>query len=314
MTGRTNTLDSDRRTMLQQHLTVYEWNAWDGYLIASLAGDAQRIPASLADTAENLFAMLRPGTRAFLFHLDLTYGAGLPAGRSDLIQALQASGCRVLNADLTDVSKREVQAVCRRVGARCLAASRAGAEDEMVIVKTNLNCHGRPEERLTGEQLERLVPPGAVAVLETYPVLRREAVADDLWDAGALSIERYVENRSGRFYRAYVAGTHIILSESATPGVIKKMGRGLPRTNYFAGDGSTAAGYGAAPSALIHEAFEQVRMVRQGFAMDFGAIDLVEDDQGSTYVCDVNPTPYWGESEPLMDDFLRAGLLETITR
>ena len=126
-----------------------------------------------------------------------------------------------------------------------------------------------------------------------------------------LAIERYTGNSLGRFARLYVAGDNHVLCTDRSGALVRRMNNAADRYDYLLDranmvdprlgellpDSAVAAGL-AALAVII------------AMGIDYGAIDLVEAEDGTSYVVDVNLTPYWGQGgEDLrILKHLRAGL------
>src|SRR3954447_12659623 len=90
-------------------LAVYEWRAWDGFLVSALWPRAVRLPAVLGENADEVNSRVPAGVSQFMFHVNLTNTSDVPFDRRALIEFLDARGVSVMNGALVDVSKRRVQ-------------------------------------------------------------------------------------------------------------------------------------------------------------------------------------------------------------
>jgi hypothetical protein len=114
--------------------------------------------------------------------------------------ALAARYSRTINARVADISKRTIS---RQL------VSRGDAYDGPVIIKTNLNCGGMREARLSrrggvlGRLLARFGLRKPVPTISTheYPVLPSpREVPPAVWDDPSLVVERYLVEREGDLY------------------------------------------------------------------------------------------------------------------
>ena len=272
-------------------LAVYDYSPWQRYLASWLFPAARRIPAVLPDQAGRALETLAAGTAAFLFHVDLTHAGGAPVDRDALVGALRARGVTVLNERVVDVSKRALHSACRAAGIAGVAAERDGPPDERVIVKSDRNYGGLPELRAAGRASWIEAPPEPrprdPAVVPRYPSYRvcsRYKVPDAVWEDAGLVVERYVGNRFGRAYRAFVLLGALAVQAIDSPHDVKR----IPgRCKYVLPDDEVPAELRRTLDAYLRES-----------GLDFGAVDFVCDDDGAFYVIDVTGTPVWGDRPP----------------
>lgn len=300
-------------TTLRSRLAIYQWSAWVGFLAEAVADGAQVIDADCHHTSAELLHAIDADVTGFLFHIDLTFTTEFPKHRPLLLSGLDARGIRALNGSVVDISKRSLQSVLRRLCLPSLTADPDGDPDERVIVKSNLNAHGHPERRLSATDRAALDLPRNLDTIDPYEIVRRRDVPLERWQTPAVSVERFVDNPRGRFFRAYVAGHSLIVCESLSPAPIKKMGYGLPRSTFLFRLRHTPEPLHATPNRICHVARDVWTLVGE-MRLDFGTVDLVEDERGAVYICDVNSTPYWNEHEPDIVTFLRAGLTSLCQR
>lgn len=275
-------------------LAVLEWNAWRGFLVGAVFPRASRVPVDPRERWERLLARVPPDARTVLPHVDLSRTGGVPRGRAELFAALRERGARVLNEHVTDISKGRIQRECARLGLPVTAAAREGDPDEWVLVKTDLNSGGRKERWLSPAERRRLGVGRLSRQLRDpgdYRVVRRRDVPPSWWSDPALSVERYVTNSRDAFYRVYVLGRQQVVSRAVSGARVRRMEGKLERRNAFFRDFRPLGDGGELPPDLL----DTVRAFVAGFRLDYGALDLVEDDEGRAYVVDVNDTPYWGD-------------------
>src|SRR5262249_996550 len=135
----------------QMNVTVFAWQAWHGYLIAEIAPAATRIVARPLQSYEQILASLPASAERFIFHVNLSYTEHFVVGRPEFLRELRSRGVVVLNAGLTDVRKRSLCQRCQASGLPWPFALPNGPEEEMLIVKTNLNSGGTNEILLSPE-------------------------------------------------------------------------------------------------------------------------------------------------------------------
>lgn len=301
---------------MDDRLCIYEWKAWTGFLLPELAPRAARIRATIGDVWDDILAQVDTDCTLFAFHLNLTRTDRIPAGRARLIAALRQRGVAIVNAGIADISKREVQRACGAAALPCAAAPRAGDPSEWLIVKTDLNDAGGPERRLSPSDRERLdlppLPPQPPAADDgAYRRLQRRDIDPEVWDSPDLIVERWIANARDIFFRVYVARAHIILCRAEDPACFKKMRGGIPRTAWFLDTARATIVHGTEPPPT--HVIDAVARLRSVLRVDFGAIDVLEDERGRCYIIDVNTTPYWGgdghANLASVTTFLASGLL-----
>jgi len=289
-------------------VAVYHCNAWKDFVIEKIVPNAVVIPAHPRDSINSVLDRLSPNPCAMVLHLDVTDDSAFLPNREQLKARLIKQDIVLVNASKRDISKRRIQSTCSQIGLPFTLATPTGRSDELVIVKTNLNCGGEPEQRLPADIRSLL----GIAKSnhrqygsQSYAVLMRREVERRAWRSKNVCIERFITNKAGRFYRSYRFGYHTVVSESSCSAIIKKMGYGLPRRNYyFEGDTPT----GKARGESILDIVRQTEKLSLALKIDFCAVDFVESDEGVRYACDINPTPYWGERNPAIISWLRDGL------
>jgi hypothetical protein len=278
-------------------LMVYEYRAWDGYLIQAILPGAHRITATLGESSNNVLSRMPDACDVFMFHVDLTLSARVPFGRDALVNELRTRGITVWNAGILDISKRAVQRACVRAGVASVAAPVDGDPDEFVLVKTNYNYHGIPEGELTVRQRRMLgyeSPHDLPSRAETdYRVVRRREVPAAIWVSPHWTVERYITNSTHRFYRAYLAGHAMVVSRAFDLSTVKKMSTGAGRENFFLK--TAEAGHPPAAPAEIESVAKITTRVARAAQMEYGAFDFVSDDHGRLYLIDINKTPNWEE-------------------
>src|SRR5262245_41736519 len=184
----------------------------------------------------------------------------------------------VINRDLYDISKR-------RVSARLVDPGRW--PEGPVIVKSNLNYGGLPEERLTGEKLIEALRPlferGHRKKRLHYRIFdHAREVPPKVWSNSALVVERFLPEREGELYfvRTWTFfGSRGVLTRGGSRHPIVKSAETVVREVL------------AAPPRELVE-------FRARWKMDYGKIDYVVHE-GVPIVLDVNRTPSAGRNPRL---------------
>lgn len=303
-------LDYGMRTCEQ--VSVYEYNAWNGYLLHAILPGAHRVAVRLGESAEDVLSRLPASCQIFVFHIDLTLSAKVPLDRNKLVNELQARDIIVRNARAFDISKRALQRVCANEGAASVAVQLDGEPDELVLVKTTYNFHGASESKLTVQQRIMLgyesshdIPSRHEA---EYRIMRRREVPTAVWASPHWVVERYVTNKAHLFHRVYLAGEAIVVSRVFDPSTFKKMPEGIARKSYYI-KLSDIYYPSTVPSEIESIAATSARIAHAA-KVEYGAFDIVSDDNGEFYLVDINTTPYWGDGgHPNLLAYLGAGLV-----
>jgi hypothetical protein len=298
-------------------ICVYDWSFWNGSLIVSIWPKSRRIPAKFPEAPQEIAARLPRKTKFLLIHLDTSVMSLFISSVPELVEVLSQRGVRLLNHQPSDIRKRAIQARCHDFGLPSVAAEITGPDDELLIVKTDLNSGGTREQWLTPTQKTQLnLPPGERRMKspDDYFVRRRADIPADVWNDPALVVERYVKNPLGRFYRVYFVMNAIVISEAYTDTMVKRMAGPIRRINHFLwrqeeqiySDSNVANNL---PPALLKMAGAFAHRLQ----LDYGAIDVVESETGEFYVVDLNKTPYWGdEKQRGLLEHLRSGFSKAL--
>ena len=189
-------------------------------------------------------------------------------------------------------------------------ATRAGESAEWLIVKTNANYAGEKEKFVRPDERRALgLGPRCrwISRHDEYLIRRRSDVPPGFWRSRQVIVERFIENRSHAYYRAYKLLDRVVIARVVNPAPIKKALDNIPRTNWYLRLPSLQPVEGPKPWPL-HVAGAVFR-VSDAFGLDIGTIDLVEDDAGQCYVIDVNTSPFMGTAtHGRMLEFLAAGV------
>jgi hypothetical protein len=250
-----------------------------------------------------------------LLHVNVSRTTGIIADEVTLWAALRGRGVTLVNTDATDLRKRTLHARCEALGLPCPRAANQGAEDERLIIKTDLNYGGAPERdlaRTLGLGAERFTGPlGPTSVASPdYRLYQRRDVPPAAWDDPALVVERFIANPEGVFFRVYVVGPATCVSEVWSDDDVKKLSRPVrARTDHFSWT-AAAEDVAAPPSAdRVRRVVALSRRVAHALGVTFGAVDCVMGADGTLFAVDVNKTPYWGtDVRPDIIGHLRQGL------
>jgi len=153
-----------------------------------------------------------------------------------------------------------------------------------VIVKTDLNCHGRPEAvaNARAAQAGRPAPYAEVVKFDDYPIIASLAeVPDSVWDDERLIVQRFLPERDSEGYALRVwifAGGRERCSRLVSPDPIVKADNVVSRR--------------------LVDVPPELRAERERLGFDFGKFDFVVHE-GEPILLDVNRTP--GMSPKLAD-------------
>lgn len=294
-------------------IVVYEWQAWRGYMLSKLIPEALCIAANPRHRLEEVLDACPANLDAFAFHLNCTRTDRFPECRFELIDTLLTRGVPVLNGHVVDIGKRSLQEVCRYLGLPHTAVTaEVGQPDELLIVKSNLNYGGFGERRMSVADRDFLgieLPPPWMHNHDSYQLLKRHQIPKICWHDTTLAIERFVTNSHQRKHRVYFAGYNCIVSTYSDPDPIKRYREEHTRQDHLVSEQTLAAAeYPALPISLQ---IATTRLRRQ-LRMDFGAIDIVEDEDGLCYVVDVNSTTFGRSLSPSHCEYLAHGLTNLI--
>lgn len=292
---------------------IYEWPRWQSALALELAPQAVRISARPNDTVDAICRRMSADVKVFIFHIDATFTAEFPLCRRELIEKLTVRGIHVINGEVTDISKRTIQRLCRKLGMNSVATSGEGDPDELLILKTNHNC-GAWVERRSSRKRRRALGMGKLSTVIRghldYKVLPRREMDDAWWLDDQLIVEKYVDNRKHRFFRIYILLDRIVISDVVEHTAIRKMANYESRRNSFLlRDGGGVEVIHRA-SDFAPDAVTQVLRLADEMSLSYGSLDVMMDDAGECYIIDVNATPGRNRSRPQpgMSDHLCAAL------
>ena len=270
-------------------LVVYQWRAWNGYMIEKLSPHAIVREASPTEDVEKLLDSLPSSPGVFLFHLDLSITEGFPLQRQELITALHELGWVTCNEQATDISKQGIQAQLAAAGCRSVTGRRDGSPDELMVIKSNYNYGGEGERHLPETVRRRLGVDQLSTSGLNYMTSRRDEIRGDAWSDPSLTIERFVGNQRGHYFRAWIAGERTHLVELACPEEIKKVGISRLVGLWNAHFDSTLP----IPDPFADGVMTEVIKGSNALGLDFGALDVMLTDAGEPFIVDVNTTPWF---------------------
>jgi hypothetical protein len=293
---------------------IYQWNAWNNFLLPRLLPNSIRIDANVTDRATAVMRQVPETTRLFAFHVDCTNTARFPLERDQLIHRLRDMGARVINASMTDISKRRVQQMCASLGLPTVTTTAAGPADELLMIKTDLNSAGLPESRLGYLNRWRLGvrSPKVITGRGDYRVLPRSEIPAHWWTDETLVIQKYIANRRDAWYRVYAWFDRIAVFEGICRTLVRRMHRAeQKRSGHYIEDpiaGATfVGGDDCAPGTLLDYVFR----FRSSHELAFCSLDVMEDNNGDLYIVDLNVTPFCRDSNAGYVQFLQNGVPPT---
>jgi len=306
-------------------IIVYSLRNLDRYLIQRLFPNARLLNFDISMSNQLILKSLSDKRSRFVFHIDLSLTKLFPLRRRELVSLLREAGHETWNADLTDISKREIQRHSLDRGYSSTAVDQTDAPETPVIVKTNLNFYGEPERQLSSELQELACPEEHYFPYShsfEYQVMTLSEVPDDWWGDTRLIISRYISSQVNELYRLHLCGDRIGLLKGPirakdrrlwppdsiiTYAGIRKKTMSKLNTPIWRSEASVSM------KDINHEIDQKVLDTGLSFAssfnIDYGALDILRDDHGSVYIIDVNPTPSWGfDKDSQFLRFLRGDL------
>lgn len=301
-------------------VAVLEWRAWKGFLLNHVLREkAVQIEVDpFRELPSEEFDRICDSFTTVCFQINLSVRSRLPLRIRDLTDRFKERGIYVVNGLVQDIRKSTLHAHLEAIGLNSPRATQAGAADEMLFVKTNLNYGGDlerwlPPESIAAGGLEHLVSP-VIRGAYYYQTLERKMLHADMWTDPAIVIEKYVTNSENTFYRVYFSGQQVIIVKAFAPGVIKKLSSDPRDTNYVTDLEHLKAGKDRLEiSATLKR---DVTTFVDQTPVEFGCIDMVHDGNDNHYIIDLNLTPYAGNRGPekFLIDFLRKGITNTTER
>lgn len=291
---------------------AYVWKHSNNCLFQTIAPTATFLNAQIGEGHQEVLARLPGSCDTFIFHIDLTDASHIPLQREDLCYELQRRGVRVVNGVVLSIAKNTIQRACRAAGLPSTSATREGAPNELLLLKTDCNVGGGRERMLSQAEAATL-GISRTQTIRSYLRLPRGLIPEFIWTASDVSIERWIENPHDRYYRAYALGSRDAICQLGNTRKFKKPVHSTLQTIWFVDHGALQYSNGAPdiPARLL----DTVSRFRKVFCFDFGALDILEDDLGNYYVIDANSTPWFLRLEAMHDvlDFLRRDLIQGIS-
>ncbi|PRC94354.1 hypothetical protein [Solimicrobium silvestre] len=285
---------------IPDHILVF--NGWDGYLAQHLYPTAVVSTLKFVDGCISFDPIEIEKCTLLLIHFDISYLGGLLNEFQGLFDAIRSNGGVIWNSGILDIRKSAVQKHAQKIGLPTLRASPEINQDTFLLLKTELNARGCPEERLPCDVLCKLGLPtlSKTACISEYPYLRAGDLSAEIWEDKNLHIERFIHRSDGIFFRVFFSGQHCILCEGQSNAVIKRMESASGRNDsLLTRDQSSDALVCLLLGSLKANVFAAAVTFSNAIELDFGAVDLVVDDDDVVYVVDVNLTPYWGQQKML---------------
>ena len=208
------------------NILVYEWQAWDSFLIGHLIDSTCRISARYDDPVHILTDALHGGIDAVLLQINVSYSHAFPQRRAAIIDACRQQGVWVLNAGIGDISKRHLHQLLARAGLNSAAAQPQGDPDEWLFVKSNLNWGGQLESRFDITRTPEFgitTDPAPITRFDRYYKVQRKLLDPKLWSDPRVAIERYISNPTNSFYRVYRFGAAVVVVQAHSPNSIKTL-------------------------------------------------------------------------------------------
>lgn len=302
------------REITPKSVAVLEWHGWTNFLLPRVLDDAglRWEVDPFGPFPESQFEELCSAVSVVCFHVNLSIRIGLPLRLADLARSFSSRRVHVVNGFVEDIRKSALQRHLESAGLPSVRALRAGPADELLFVKTELNYGGETERMVPPELSARLgitqlispqVEPGA------YWTTCRGALADTVWDDPSLTVERFISNSEGSFYRVYFAGRQVIIVQAFDRSVIQKMRGGDRDVNYLCNLDDLRSGSDGLP--LSSRLKQVITVFLDHTPIEFGALDIVHDGHDNHYIVDLNPTPSAPDGSPnnQLNDFLRRGII-----
>jgi hypothetical protein len=276
------------------NILVYHWHAWKGFLISHLVADYCQIEAQYADDFKDLEAHLTPNIRAVLFQVNLSCASHFPARRQQLIDTLQKRNILVLNTEIEDITKRNLYHLLAKAGLKSTQANQTGAAEQLLFIKTNLNCGGVAEQRLPTDLQKKLLPenPPILGKGDDYCIQKRSDISTELWKDTNIVIENYIYNPENSFYRVYGFGDSIIVVKAHSNGLIKKISGDDRDCNILLRKQQLISQRVELPTALQ----ATIKTFITHYPLTYFCLDIIHDTH-DYYIIDLNLTPYSGTDE-----------------
>ena len=308
----TETTPTVDKTTRLSNILVYEWKAWDGFLISKLVEDRCRVTVSFSDDFARLDSAITPEIEVVLFQINLTMSHQFPQHRQHLIESLRDRGLKVFNCAIDDITKRNLHTLLNEAGIPSAKAEREGNPTELLFIKSNLNWGGEKESGISASELEKYgvdVPGNRINQHSSYYTTMRKYLPEEVWEDSTVVVERYVENPENSFYRVYKIGQSIVVVKAHAPELIKKISGHKDDINHLFSKDAILLNDTHLPRNLQ-------RVIRQfllNIDLEYFCLDLVHD-MNNFYIIDLNLTPFHGshDANPVVNNFMIKGILQQI--
>ncbi|MBL4672699.1 MAG: hypothetical protein JKX81_10615 [Arenicella sp.] len=292
---------------------VYEWQAWDGFLISHLIADYCRMPASYFDQPADFDRFLTPNIKAVLLQVNLSEQGWYPQKRQQIIGYLKSRNILVLNAQIVDITKSALHLLLESVDLPHLGATQELSDDSQLFVKSNLNWGGEVEERLPKGLHAKFIGEQSRSItrFDEYYLTTKKSLRPDAWQDSTIVIEKYVTNDENSFYRVYALGESVVVVKAHSDHLIKKISGDRRDKNFLLSKEQLQTEQTLLPKGLQ----ELLCAFTQRVPVDYFCLDIVHDNE-NFYVVDLNTTPYSGVQPQTSDasDFLCVGLKNYIAK
>lgn len=272
---------------------------WGKFLINELIPTAKRVEAHWAQSADDVLSLLGEDIDLFLPHINMSLTGNVPSDRENLINKLEDRGVRVLNSSITDTTKKNIQESLIDAGlptVKVLIDKLDG--DDLVVVKSNLNCGGGMERKLKTKDKKMLGLVGydrdKVPSTKDYKVVKAGEVDELLLNDKMIQLERFVSNKKDRLWRAYIVGDRVSIIEAIVLGDIKKSKDAMKSKNHNYKFGDTKSAKPSFGPANMDKLFDYIERYVKFMKLDFCSLDIIESDEGEFYIIDLNITTHWG--------------------
>ncbi len=273
------------------NILVYEWEAWEGFLINHLMADYCRIPASYDDTWQTVERYLSPNIKAVLLQINLSRQEGFPQHRQQLIDGLKDRQIKVLNEHVTDITKSGLHQLLDEAGINSTRADMTVDPEAPLFVKSNLNWGGEVEQRLPKQIRQELFgdQQRSITAFDQYYVTTRARLDPDTWEDDSVVIEKYISNPEDSFYRVYGFGEAMVVVKAHNNSLIKKISGDQRDYNLYIDKHGLQSINVDIPDNLQSLLLKFL----DNIDIDYFCLDIVHDME-NFYIVDMNTTPYSG--------------------
>ena len=257
-------------------LAIHKGNL-NNYLIPELCPSYVQIDPRSTLSLDAIKELTRK-SRFILKHIDKTYTKRLPVSRNDFEKFSAESKVHLMNFAVDDISKNNIQTFNIRSNLPSTIAKESDPPNSLVIIKNNLNFGGIPESRWKDETTIPQIQ---------YKIFKKRNVPLRYWNNRNYSVERFISNFENKTYRLYLCMDYWILCESICKNKIHKPWkdgvRVIDKGNSSTSKQPTCAGACSARETSLNFA--------RRFQLDYGAIDIVINDNYEAFIIDVNTCP-----------------------